>query len=201
MAVKKKISKKQKTVKLNLGCGHTKLPGYIGVDINPNAEFVDVSHNLNVFPYPFKESSVDEVFMEHVLEHLDDPLNVIQELYRISKPGGILKIKTPHFSCTWIHPGHKSAISTQLFNYFIPGTDDYYGNCEFKVLERKMAWLRPDDPLRPNNKRSTFLKTISNILSGLANMHQGLCERIWCYWVGGFEEIRFTVEVIKRKEK
>lgn len=196
MATKKK-KKDNNSLKLNLGCGHTKFPGYLGVDINPNAEYVDVSHDLNKFPYPFKESSVDEVFMEHVLEHLDDPLSVIQELYRISKPGGILKIKTPHFSCTWIHPGHKSAISTQLFNYFIPGTDDYYGSCEFEVLERKMSWLRPEDPLRPKNKRSLTLKAVSAFFSALANAHQGLCERVWCYWVGGFEEIRFKVRVIK----
>src|SRR2546423_4766536 len=104
----KKVVKKQKTqkvTKLNLGCGHVKMPGYLGVDINPNAEYVDITHDLNKFPYPFKESSVDEIFMDHVMEHLDDPLSVVQELYRITKPEGTLIIKTPHFSCTWIHPG------------------------------------------------------------------------------------------------
>ena len=189
---------KQKSIKLNLGCGHTKIPGFLGVDINPNAEYVDKTHDLNKFPYPFKESSVDEVYMDHVLEHLDDPLNVIQELYRITKPNVTLRIKTPHMSCTWLHPGHKSAISTLLFDYFVPGTDDYYGNCEFKIIEKKISWLRPESPYRPNNKRSFFLKFVSSIVSSLANAHQGLCERVWCYWVGGFEEIAFTVKVIKR---
>lgn len=193
-----KAMKKGSLLKLNLGCGHTKYPGYLGVDNNKNAEFVDIVHDLNKFPYPFKANSVDEVLMDHVLEHLDDPLLVIQELYRICKKDAIIRIKVPHFSCTWLHPGHKSAISTMLFDYFVPGTDDYYGDCEFKVLEKKLSWIRPANPNRPNSQRSVLLMTASDIISFFANLHQGLCQRVWCYWVGGFEEISFKVKVVKR---
>lgn len=191
----KKISKKH--LRLNLGCGHTRYPGLLGVDNNPNAEYVDLTCDLEAYPYPFSDNSVSEILMDHVLEHLDNPLKVIQELYRISENGSVWTINTPHFSCNWLHPGHKSAISTMLFDYFIPGTDDYYGKCEFKVLEKRLSWLRPPDPNRPNYKRSSWLLLADRVISVLANMNLGFCQRVWCYWVGGFEEIHFRVRVIK----
>jgi len=33
----------------------------------------DVEHDLNKFPYPFKDESFDEVLLFHVLEHLENP--------------------------------------------------------------------------------------------------------------------------------
>ena len=38
---------------LELGCGTTKIPNAISVDINPFSK-ADVIHDLNKFPYPFK---------------------------------------------------------------------------------------------------------------------------------------------------
>jgi SAM-dependent methyltransferase len=83
---------------LDLGCGlKTKIAGSIGVDKRP-APHVDIIHDLNTIPYPFNDNEFDYVEMSHILEHLDRPLEVLNEVYRITKNGGIIRIITPHFS-------------------------------------------------------------------------------------------------------
>ncbi|MQL52258.1 methyltransferase domain-containing protein [Desulfofundulus thermobenzoicus] len=72
---------------LDLGCGPNKLPGAIGVDIRPGP-VVDVVHDLNVYPWPFADNEFDLVYASHVLEHLDDVVRAVEEIHRITKPGG-----------------------------------------------------------------------------------------------------------------
>ena len=55
---------------LDLGCGNRKKPGAIGVDINPNAQ-ADIIHDLNKFPYPFEDSTFDEIYADNTIEHLE----------------------------------------------------------------------------------------------------------------------------------
>ena len=86
-------------MKLNLGCGSKILKDYINIDkfdfYKPN-----IIHDLEVFPYPFEDNSVDEILMSHVLEHIGqipDTFNcIIKELYRICKNETIINIKVPH---------------------------------------------------------------------------------------------------------
>ncbi len=63
-------------------------PGAIGIDFNDRTQ-ADIVHNLNSFPYPFEAASVDEVFIDNTLEHLDNVMGVTEKLYRIVKPKGM----------------------------------------------------------------------------------------------------------------
>lgn len=84
-------------VRLNLGCGVNKLAGHINVDKYGEP---DVRCDLEVFPWPWEDSSVDEVQMIHVLEHLGrDPevfIGVMKELFRVCKRGAKVRIHVPH---------------------------------------------------------------------------------------------------------
>ena len=178
-------------LKLNLGSGRLRIPGFVTVDNNPQAGQVDVVHNLDVFPWPFQDSSVSEVVMDHVLEHLDDTIRAIQELYRISADGALLRILVPHFSCNWTHPGHRRAMGVGLFDHFDPGNEEYYGPCRFTVEQMRLHWMRP-------RYRTTWLRrAASAVIDWFANLNPRMCQRLWCYWVGGFDEIVFHVRVIK----
>jgi SAM-dependent methyltransferase len=89
--------------KLNLGCGLKYLEGWINLDISDidiynNKIKVDVIHNLDVFPYPFPDDYFDEVLMDNVLEHLEKPPRVMEELERICRNNAIIKVISPHFS-------------------------------------------------------------------------------------------------------
>jgi hypothetical protein len=178
-------------IRLNLGCGQMRLKGFVGVDNNPNATAADIVHDLNCFSYPFADSSVEEVLMEHILEHLENPIKVLIELYRVCADGAKITIKSPHFSCNWLHPGHRSSISTMLFDYFNQSTSDFYGNCCFRVDSIGLRWLKPKGP------HGWLANVIGRLIDVFANLHVGFCQRVWCYWVGGFEEIEFKVTVLK----
>ncbi len=86
-------------MKLNLGCGQNKLPGYVNVD-RYETFAPDRVCDLEAFPWPFADGSADEIVMNHVLEHLgaqtETFLGVMKELYRVLKPGGRLDIAVPH---------------------------------------------------------------------------------------------------------
>ncbi|HET6183650.1 MAG TPA: methyltransferase domain-containing protein [Acetobacteraceae bacterium] len=80
-------------LKLNLGSGFETIDGWVSLD----AKFGDVIMNL-LRPLPFREASVDFVFMSHVLEHFHYPyeaFTVLSHIRRVLKPGGALRIVVP----------------------------------------------------------------------------------------------------------
>jgi len=84
-------------LKLNLGCGQQPLEGYLNVDKFGSPDLVC---DLEAFPWPWQDDSVDEVVMSHVLEHLGQSpaafVGVMQELHRICRPGARIRIRVPH---------------------------------------------------------------------------------------------------------
>ena len=83
-------------MKLLVGCGRHHREGYVNLDI-AKMPGVDVVHDLDKFPYPFKDNTFSEIVAEHVLEHLADLMSVMREFHRISKQGGIIKIVVPYY--------------------------------------------------------------------------------------------------------
>ncbi len=106
---------------LDLGCGKKKRKGAIGVDFSDKHR-ADIIHNLNNFPYPFDDDEFDEIYLDNVLEHLDDVLLVMEEVHRICKPGGMVKVIVPYFRSVWafIDPTHKHYFTVDSFAYFDP---------------------------------------------------------------------------------
>ena len=108
-------------VEVDLGCGNKKRPNTIGVDFNDRTK-ADVIHDLNSFPYPFENTSIDMVYIDNTLEHLDDPIAVMGELYRIVKPGGVVKVIVPYFRSVsaFTDPTHKHFFTVESFSYYDP---------------------------------------------------------------------------------
>ncbi len=117
--MKKKKEKKKK--KLNLGCGNKKIEGFIGVDkYGTPDKLVD----LEVFPWPWKDNSVDEIIMSHVLEHLgqttDSFLNIMKELYRVCCHDARIRIivPSPRSNAFLGDPTHVRPITLPIINLF-----------------------------------------------------------------------------------
>lgn len=106
---------------LDLGCGKKKRAGAIGVDFSDRHD-ADIIHNLNIFPYPLKDEEFDEIYLDNVLEHLDDPLRVMEEVHRISKLGGKVKVIVPYFRSVWafIDPTHQHFFAVDSFAFYDP---------------------------------------------------------------------------------
>lgn len=86
-------------MKLNMGCGFNQLDGYVNVD-KIEACRPDVVMDLEVVPWTFGTDEAEEVLFNHSLEHLGQQagtfLQMIQELYRVCKPGAFVQINVPH---------------------------------------------------------------------------------------------------------
>jgi hypothetical protein len=86
-------------LKLNLGCGNNKLPGFLNVDKAAGCA-PDRVVDLESFPWPFDDDSVGEVVLRHVLEHLGAApevyLGVFRELYRVCAKDTTVTITVPH---------------------------------------------------------------------------------------------------------
>jgi len=85
--------RKATALKLNVGSGKAKLPGWVNIDIEAGADVVvDVKRGL-----PFYNNSVDFVYCEHLLEHLTHKQGqeVIREFRRCLKKDGIVRIAMP----------------------------------------------------------------------------------------------------------
>jgi len=125
-------------MKLNLGCGSDYRQGYVNVDRVPG--IADIVHNLDRFPYPWPDDSVDEVLMQHVLEHVKDIRKIMDQLWRILKPGGWLIIYVPHFSHfqALTHPEHCHAFHYNSFQMFTPQSGEHYTDHLWNIQEVRL---------------------------------------------------------------
>ena len=73
--------------KLNIGCGKDYREGWVNLDYD-NSIKADVYHNLNKYPYPFKENTFDIVVASQIIEHVFEQDRALEEIKRVLKPGG-----------------------------------------------------------------------------------------------------------------
>ena len=117
--------------RLNLGCNKVYKEGWVNLDIDRNYK-ADVYHNLNIYPYPFKNKEFDYILASHIIEHLDDPARAIKEMRRILKDKGELCIIVPHYTNPMAYsPRHKTFYSYKTIVHICEG---------MKIKERKLVF-------------------------------------------------------------
>jgi len=80
-------------VLLNIGSGvHRFEKNVINVDIFPYTE-VDIVADATALP--FAENSVDGIVCEMLIEHVPNPQKIIDEIFRVLRPGGKMCVSTP----------------------------------------------------------------------------------------------------------
>jgi SAM-dependent methyltransferase len=189
----------QNSRKLNLGSGEFLKEGFVNVDFysisNP-----DVSHDLNQFPYPFQDDFFELVEADHVLEHLTDPFKVMGELRRISAPGATIHIRVPHFSRGFTHADHKRGFDVTFPFYFNPALPLGYQRVPLELVRMRLKWFAQPYLKKMMLPAPLFIlgRTMGAVIDFFANLSPWLCSRLWCYWVGGFEEIEFVFRVDKQ---
>ena len=176
-------------MKLDIGCGSSKKEGYMGVD-KLALPGVDVRHDLEIFPYPFATGSVDEIWMDQVLERLNNPVRVIEELYRICKNGASITIGVPYFRSFYavIDQTHKNFFSVHWFDYFDPSnpfSERYqYSHAKFRIERIEF------------DREFVKKRFIHKMATGFANKHMSLYEAKMSH-LYPLNSLTFHLEVIK----
>lgn len=116
---KRTTPKKAEPLRVSLACGQNKPEGFVGVDIVAGPG-VDIVHDLEQFPWPFADDSIDEAQAIHYLEHVEDQIGWMNELHRVLKPGAKCFIISPYYTSVrcWQDPTHRRAISEHTFLYY-----------------------------------------------------------------------------------
>lgn len=184
-------------MRLNLGCGNYPKKGYINLD-RARLPGVDVVHDLSSFPYPFEDQEFDLIEADHVLEHLPEVFPVMREIHRILKKGGRLILRTPHFSRGFSQPEHRRGFDATFPYYFDPRFPGGFTGVVFKCEKVRLCWF--SQPYLKKSVLPPVLNVVGRIvgfvIDSLANIWPLFCSRIWCYWVGGFEEIEFVMKKV-----
>lgn len=87
------IGPDSKGLKLHIGCGPGRLPGWVNIDVDPAPLAVNVLWGL-----PLPDGCATRVFVSHLLEHLYFPRDVqffLADLRRVLAPGGVVRIVVP----------------------------------------------------------------------------------------------------------
>lgn len=181
----------------------TRIPGSIGIDQVSIPGFTDIVHNLNNIPYPFDSDSLDEVHFYHVLEHLNEPVKILEEINRALRPGGILYMRVPHFSSNGAFTDitHKRPFSFFSFDIFdVNAYHHFYSKCKFHILEKEIKYfgLYPNKGIYEqyihNNQCPLIARPFVRIINYLIKLSPMAFERFWCYWVGGACEVVITLQ-------
>jgi hypothetical protein len=134
------------SLRLNLGACDRKFPGFLSVDIVPPADFIaDLTE-----PWPWPDSSVEEVAAFDVFEHLPNKRQTMNELWRVLQHGGLATIEVPTIrgvgACC--DPTHVSFWSAGDFEYYEKGNfarerfrnSEYYGvKADFRIIDMQQS--------------------------------------------------------------
>ncbi|MBI3122353.1 MAG: methyltransferase domain-containing protein [candidate division NC10 bacterium] len=178
---------------LDLGCGAHKVPGAFGMDAIP-LPGVDLVSDLEATPYPLPGSCADEIHLNHVLEHFENPLPIMEEVWRLARAGGRVLIRTPHYSghYAWKDPTHRRAFSAESFHYFGENSYSYYTKARFHVVRIRLKYFMEEN-FWPRPHRAW-----GRVVQWFLDRHPTFSERFLCYLVGGIEELLVTLEAAKR---
>lgn len=150
------------SLRLNLGCGPNKKPGWLNVD------FFDASADVQLDlrePWPFADNSVDYIYSEHVFEHFEfykEVPHFLAESLRILRPGGVFDVGVPDTEwplCGYGNPQH---------DYWPFAPTHHPASCETQLdhinfhfrqgTEHKYAW--DEETLRRSLVRAGFTSVV-----------------------------------------
>jgi len=141
--------------KLNLGCGTDYRDGWVNVD--KGSCRCDVQHDIEVTPWPFENSSVGEILLQHVMEHIHKErfVDIVREMYRVCHHRAIINIESPYAGSDnfWTDPDHKMPLTPRSFDYFdstkalgVNGKIYGWDDVKLRVEEGRLSPCPPNGP-------------------------------------------------------
>lgn len=123
-------------MKLNISCGTDVKEGFVNTDLH-DRNWKEWCKDNEYFPanmkgtsfvalrlpgtFPWKDNSVDFVYISHVLEDFcnEDFFAIIKEIHRVMKPGALLEIRVPEwgFNGALANPHHQKMFQKNSFQW------------------------------------------------------------------------------------
>ncbi len=136
---------------LDIGCGKKKIKTrnkkdrIIGLDLVKTSD-ADIVWDLEKLPWPLKDNEFDLVIATHILEHLSNIVGSMEEIWRILKRGGKLRVVVLYHSSPGANtdPTHKINFAYRSLNYFlkIDYNFDFYTKNKFELVSRRLIFHR-----------------------------------------------------------
>lgn len=177
--IKKFVSKKGRVVDIGSSTGVLlklfKDEGWevLGIEPSESAKYA-VKKGIEVINKKFEEINLpknkyDVVILNHTLEHMDNPLKVLEKVYEILKKGGIIFIDVPNFGSL------SSLVFRKRFSFLLPEEHNFHFT---------------KDSLSKLLEKSNFKVIYSETRSGIFDYQKPLLE-IWMS-LSGFKKRFFT---------
>lgn len=133
LSPEKLAAARNERLRLNLGCGHVPLEGYLNVDRRALSG-VDIVAEIDELP--FEEGEVDEIFSAHLLEHFPQEQlrrQLLPYFRKLLKAGGIFQAVVPDgmemTRRATVEPGYFESLRLVTF-----GGQDYDGDFHYNMF-------------------------------------------------------------------
>jgi hypothetical protein len=151
---------------------------------------------------PFRDGSIDEIFVGRAVGWRSDVAETLDELWRACKPGALIHMTLPHASSTLAttrDPRLRPALTLNTFNFYdaklkpddAPETSFAIERARLRVAGQRMS----DSGLAL--ARGPFAQFIEKLANG-SRGSQYRFERWFAGLIGGFEEFDVVLAVVKR---
>ena len=174
---------------LEIGCGSGGMLSIMqslgwqveGVEVDPLGVEVARAKGLNVhlgdvFSKKYADNSFDAITLSHVIEHVHDPIGLIEECKRILKPSGIISMVTPNsesfghsvYKNSWLHldpPRH-----LHIFNPYV---------LESLLTKSGLQTVVNETLIRDANNLFIGCRSIKKIGSYKMGSSSGAVEKVW----------------------
>jgi hypothetical protein len=189
-------------IKLNLGCGHYYLDGWVNVDFYDDSK-CDIKHDLEVFPWPWEDNSVSEILIKHTLEHLGADwkvyIKILQEMYRVCEDDATITVRVPspwHWNYT-SDPSHVRPVTPDGLNLF---SKEHCQKCiDAGTAETPFAMIYDID-LRPANNVLWHLDEYWQGKIDKGEVHRSQIEELHCMYRNVVVEFEIHLAVVKSEE-
>lgn len=165
-AAKGVIVRGERLYQLDVGAGNTTTKGYATIDVNIKADFNFDLETCQLQQLPFEDDTFTSIRCSHVLEHIHNLLPLMQELHRVTIPGGQMLIRVPYGSSDNADedPTHVRRFFTDSCGYFSQAA---YGNADYGY---RGDWSVQDRVLRLRADPMVFEYAQHNDMPGLLRL-------------------------------